>query len=273
MKLTVAMATHDDFDGVYFTVQALRLYHTQDIEILVLDNNPTSPHGEALRKMRENTTGMRVIPITDRKSSFVKYDAFQYATGDIVLGLDCHVLLWPGFIERLMAYWNINRESKNMLTGPVVYQRLDAISTHMDPVWRGHDFGIWANHPAQHGDDLFEVPMQGMGCFSMLRSTWQDISPNFQGFGAEEWYIAEKVRSWGGRVICHPKLKWVHRFGWPRRTFPLRVEDKIRNYYVGWLELYGSRHHPKVKEMTAYWLTSVPESKLESIIQSAESVS
>ena len=41
--LTIGMATYDDYDGVYFTVQALRLYHREvarDVAILVLDNNP-----------------------------------------------------------------------------------------------------------------------------------------------------------------------------------------------------------------------------------------
>ena len=37
--LTIGMATYDDFDGVYFTVQALRLYHDlADTELLVIDN-------------------------------------------------------------------------------------------------------------------------------------------------------------------------------------------------------------------------------------------
>jgi hypothetical protein len=37
--LTIGMATYDDFDGVYFTVQALRLYHDlRDTELVVVDN-------------------------------------------------------------------------------------------------------------------------------------------------------------------------------------------------------------------------------------------
>ncbi len=39
MELTVGMATYRDFDGVYFTIQALRLYHDMEgVEILVVDN-------------------------------------------------------------------------------------------------------------------------------------------------------------------------------------------------------------------------------------------
>ena len=42
-KLTIGMATFDDYHGVYFSIQALRMYHPEvidDIEILVVDNNP-----------------------------------------------------------------------------------------------------------------------------------------------------------------------------------------------------------------------------------------
>ena len=39
-KLTVGMATHDDFNGVYFTIQSIRLFHKEvldDIEFVIID--------------------------------------------------------------------------------------------------------------------------------------------------------------------------------------------------------------------------------------------
>lgn len=45
IKLTVGLPTLDDYDGVYFTLQALRLYHADVapyVELLVVDNNPDS---------------------------------------------------------------------------------------------------------------------------------------------------------------------------------------------------------------------------------------
>lgn len=270
MKLTVSMATYDDYDGVYFTVQALRLYQgAHDVEILVLDNNPHSLHGVALQKFAASVPEMRVMPVADRKSSFVKYDVFKHATGDIVLGLDSHVLLYPGFLDTLMAYWQAHPESRDLLTGPLVYDGLQRCSTHQDPCWRGHDYGCWAeDREALKAGVPFEVPMQGMGCFSYRREAWQGILSDFVGYGAEEWYIAEKVRSWGGRVLCHPELRWVHRFNWPRRTFPLTLPGKILNYYRGWLELYGSLEHPQMQAMKAHWLTLMPEEKLNKLIAS-----
>jgi len=42
-RLCLGMSTFDDFDGVYFTVQAARLYHPEvldQVSFLVLDNHP-----------------------------------------------------------------------------------------------------------------------------------------------------------------------------------------------------------------------------------------
>ena len=39
-RLTIGMATYDDYDGVFFSVQAIRMYHpeiTDQIELLVID--------------------------------------------------------------------------------------------------------------------------------------------------------------------------------------------------------------------------------------------
>ncbi len=72
--------------------------------------------------------------------------------------------------------------------------------------------------------------------------------------------------------MCHPALRWVHRFGWPSRTFPLSMELKIQNYYRGWLEIYGSLDHPQIQAMTAHWLTEVKIEKLEGLIRRAQEI-
>ena len=55
------MATYDDFDGVYFTIQALRMYHeicqSNDVEFLVLDNNPDGKHAQTLSGFVNGWTG------------------------------------------------------------------------------------------------------------------------------------------------------------------------------------------------------------------------
>ena len=50
--LTIGMPTYDDYHGIFFSVQALRMYHSEildDIEILIVDNNPDSEHGKTTK--------------------------------------------------------------------------------------------------------------------------------------------------------------------------------------------------------------------------------
>lgn len=273
MKLSVCMATYDDYDGVFFTVQSLRMQNMalplaeQWLhEVVVIDNHPESPHGEALRKFASEIPHLlRVVPVTDRVGSFVKYDALAHATGDVVLGLDCHVLLFEGFLLSLRRWWRENEGRSDLLTGPVVYHNLRSSSTHMEPSWRGHDFGTWATDTTS--GVVFEIPMQGMGCWSVWRSAWPGVQRElFRGFGAEEWYCAERTRQAGGRVFCHRDLRWMHRFGWPRRAFPLTLDDKVLNYYRGWRSLYGGLDHPRMQVMTDHWRTQMPEERLQRLI-------
>ena len=64
-RLSIGMATFDDYDGVYFTLQALRLYHPEvadGLELLVVDNNPNGMCGDALRRrlsLRTSSSGWR----------------------------------------------------------------------------------------------------------------------------------------------------------------------------------------------------------------------
>lgn len=272
MTLSILIATHDDYDGLYFTVQSLRMHHDlSDVEIIVLDNNPGGIHSKAINHLCKSVKGIKVINVDSKKSSFVKYDGVDHVSGDVILGLDSHVLLYPEFISAMMEYWKNNPSSKNILSGPLLYDDLRHVSTHMNPVWRGEDFGIWGTDvSAIEQGRPFEVPMQGMGCYSFLRKSWMGISKEFRGFGGEEWYIAEKFRQNGGKSICHPKMKWVHRFDWPVRTFPLSLYDKIINYYRGWLELYKDESHHMIQDMNVYWTTIIDESKLKALIAKAK---
>src|SRR5919197_369876 len=132
---TIGMATYDDFDGVYFRLQALRLY----------------------------------------------------------------------------AFYRDNPDCEDLLQGPLVYDDLENISTHFDPVWRGQMWGIWATDPRGRDPDgePFEIPMQGMGAFSCRKSAWLGFNPRFRGFGGEEGYIHEKFRQAGRRTLCLPWLRWT----------------------------------------------------------------
>ena len=84
----------------------------------------------------------------------------------------------------------------------------------------------------------FEIPLHGCGLFACGREAWPAFNRMFRGFGGEEGYIREKIRQRGGRTLCLPFLRWLHRFGRPLGLrYPNRWEDRVRNYMIGFTEL------------------------------------
>lgn len=241
-RLTVGMATYDDYDGVYFTLQALRLYHPEvadEVEFVVVDNHPDGPCGEALRRLCGPHTRCRYVPNRSWNSTASRDLLFREARTPFVLCLDSHVLLAPGALRRLIDHFEADPETHDLLQGPLVNDD-GSLSSHFEPEWSGGMWGVWGTD-ARAGDPdgvPFDIPMQGLGLFACRRSAWVGFNPRFWGFGGEEGYLHEKVRQHGGRTLCAPWLRWVHRFERPFGVrYRLAWEDRIHNYLLGFREL------------------------------------
>ncbi len=242
-KLTIGMACYDEYDGVYFTVQAIRLYHSEvlkDIEILIIDNNPNGQCSESLISLSNSIKELHYIPFDDFTGTFVKDIIFREALSDYVLCVDSHVLIDPGSIKKLIDFLDANPKCYDFLHGPLVYDDLTSISTHFKPEWGGGMFGKWETD--ERGKDPknepFEIDMQGMGAFACRKDAWLGFNPKFKGFGGEEGYIHEKFRQAGRKTLLLPFLRWVHRFNRPAGIpYPNLWHDRIRNYYIGLTEL------------------------------------
>ncbi len=241
--LTIGMATYDDYDGVYFSAQAIRLFHpeiTAHSEILVLDNNPFGPCAGALKKLETYIPGYRYIPYASSHGTSVKDCLFREAKSAFVLSMDCHVLFAPGSLARLISFLERQPESKDLWHGPMLGDELTNLQAQFDPVWSGGMYGAWGQDERAADPDAppFEIPMQGTGVFACRTQAWPGFNPRFSGFGGEEGYIHEKTRQHGGKVFCLPFLRWLHRFERPM-GIPYRPvwKDRIRNYLIGWNEL------------------------------------
>jgi hypothetical protein len=238
VALTIGMATYNDFDGVYFTVQALRLYQDlDDTELLVIDNYGC----EDTRRLIEGWIRGRYILATDAVGTAAPRDrVFREAQGTAVLCCDSHILFAPGAIARLKTYYQDHSDTDDLLQGPLVYDDLRTISTHFDPVWRAQMWGIWATDDRGGSVDAepFEIPAQGLGLFACRRDAWLGFHPRFRGFGGEECYIHEKFRRHGKKTLCLPFLRWAHRFERPAGVpYPLNTADRVHNYLLGHREL------------------------------------
>jgi hypothetical protein len=242
-RLTVGMATYDDYDGVYFTVQSIRLHHPElagALEFIVIDNNPGGPCSEALKQLEPWIEGYRYIPRGNWSGTAIRDAVFEEAGSELVLCVDAHVLIVAGALSRLIDYCDATPNSRDILQGPVLYDDLRSMATHFEPRWQQGMYGVWAFDP-RGGDPeapAFEIPMQGLGLFACRREAWPGFNPAFRGFGGEEGYIHEKIRQRGGRALCLPFLRWLHRFARPFGTrYVNRWEDRIRNYVIGFTEL------------------------------------
>lgn len=260
--LTVGMATYDDYEGVWFTVNALRLYHPAEmprIEILVVDNHPESGHGRLTRDFIQNwvPNGRYIAFSAVVGTAAPRNEVFRQARGESVLCIDSHVLLEPGSLRRLLEYYEARPNCQDLLQGPLVYDDLHTYASHFEDEWRGEMWGVWSADPRGERPcdaiqpPAFEIPAQGLGLFSCRKDAWLGFHPGFRGFGGEEFYIHEKYRQAGRRTLCLPFLRWVHRFNRPRGIpYPLRTEHKFRNYVLGLTEL-GLPLEPAVAHFSA----------------------
>ncbi len=242
-KLCIGMATYDDYDGVYFSAQAIRLYHPEvadDTEIMVLDNHPTGKCANDLKVLDSKIKNYRYIPVVEKTGTAIRDMIFENANADYVLCIDCHVFIEPGSIKKLIDYFDVNPQCNDLLQGPMYSDNLKDLSTHFKPVWNKGMYGIWGtDQRAEHVDaPVFEIPMQGLGLFACSKESWPGFNKKFRGFGGEEGYIHEKFRQAGGKILCLPFLRWMHRFARPMGVpYPINWQDRIRNYLIGFTEL------------------------------------
>lgn len=242
-RLTIGMATKDDYDGVYFTLQALRLYHPEvmdQIEFIVIDNNPAGPCARPLKQLERAIDNYRYIPESRRRGTSVRDEIFAQASTPYVLCVDCHVLFSPGAIATLIRYFDAHPETIDLIQGPLLWDDLKSLSSHWQPGWDQGLFGTWAHDPVADAIDAapFPIPMQGLGVFACRKAAWPGFNPDFRGFGGEEGYIHDKFRQHGGQVVLLPALRWVHRFARPLGVpYAINWEDRFLNYLIGRDEL------------------------------------
>ncbi len=253
-RLTIGMAVYDDYDGVYFTIQAIRLVHTaeiDDIAFLIVDNKPGGPVSAALETLAKRVPDCRYIPFAGYSSTGVRDIIFREATTEYVMCVDSHIMLEAGSIRALLAYFDERPGSLDIVQGPLLQDSLaGSVATHFNDEWGGGMWGQWGWDP--RGQDPsgppFEIPMQGLGVFACRRLAWPGFNPRMRGHGGEEGYVHEKFRRAGGRAICLPALRWVHRvFRDSGIPYPALWRDRARNYVLlfdelGW-ELTGFEKH------------------------------
>jgi glycosyltransferase involved in cell wall biosynthesis len=239
--ITIGMASYRNHAEVWFTIQALKLYHDlTDCEILVVDNYGDSTLEDWINYWNRGL--VRYIKYTEKHGTApAKQAVFDNAQGDFVLCMDSHIMLIPGSIDKLKEFIRLNPGYPNLIQGPMLYDDLDLCIDHMDPVWRTHMYGIWGEGMSKTKLPIepYEIPMMGMGVFGCFKDKWLGFNREFVGFGGEEGYIHEKYRKYGFKVMCFPWLRWCHKFHdqTSQTYYPNILEERVMNYLIGFTEL------------------------------------
>lgn len=153
MKLTIGMATFNDWERTLFTVQNVKLQLKQlgmrnDAEIIIVDNDPesiASPHLNRLATDAICSGGWktRYLPFNQAWGTAQPRNAiFDNARGDIVIVMDSHILMVPDTIHRMVRYLEMP-DCRDIVSGPILFDNLDTMATHFEPVWRESMFGVW----------------------------------------------------------------------------------------------------------------------------------
>lgn len=248
--ITIGMAVFDDLQGAWFSVHSLLMYHHADLagcELLLIHNRPGAPVSDSFQKMMslaDKLPGLdaRYVPAGEIVgTSYPRDRLFREATREAVLCLDAHVLVTPGSLCRLRAFYEENPDCRDLMSGPMLNGRHQVLSTHFNDVWSMNMWGTWGRDPRSDDPEgePFEIPAMGLGLFTCRKDAWLGFNPDCRGFGGEEWYIHQKYRQAGWRALCLPWLRWLHYFGGLRggRGYPLRQWDRVRNYVLELREL------------------------------------
>jgi hypothetical protein len=166
MKLTIGMAHFDDFDGVYFSIQALRMYHElDDVEIIVVDNSPDSNHGKSVKNLMNWIPNSKYIEMKESTGTTqTRQRVFNEASGDAVLCMDCHVLLDKDAILKLIEFYKSNPDTKNLYSGPMLYDNLKNFTTHFNLYWRSEMWGTWGSAYKCSCGNIYSKNNEGKAC-------------------------------------------------------------------------------------------------------------
>jgi len=261
------MACYNDYDGVYFTVQSLRLHHNTPFDLIVVDQSPVRAYADRVKGFVESVGGKYLSqPDAPGGPPMARNAYFEAATTPVVLSVDCHILFQAGSLGHLTQWFRENPESPDLLHGVLLYDCLVNYSTHWAHGWQPANYGTWAVDERGSSPDKppFLIDFSGVGVMACRKDAWPGYNKDFLGFGAEEWYIHRKFKARGGRTWCHPGVRWTHRFGpIPHINFQVATWKLIYNHLLGSLEVKDT---PDVSAQLIHWSRSYPR-ELASAIQ------
>lgn len=237
-KLTIGMCCIQDYKGAYFTIQSILLHHPEvlnEIEFVVIDNDPETKEGKALAKFCNNwvkKVPIRYIQFDEYKATSLRNKIFDNARTEYVMCCDSHVLFAPGAIRKLIDAFDNGIDEGGIIQGPLLMDDLNNACTHFSSEWEDSMLGQWKTDSRWKTEDYFEIPAQGLGVFACRKDHWLRFCDNNRGFGGEEVCIHEFYKQNGKKTICLSALQWAHLFRYEGEEipYPNTYENRVKNY-------------------------------------------
>lgn len=273
--LTIGCSNYDDIEGWFWTASILRQFHVpvsnKEVQLLLVDDM-IAPQKE-LQTMCNLFHAKYVHKPKSKGPAHGKCSVFEEADGLYTLLLDSHVLCCPNSIDYILDGIRNNKIQNDIWSGPLINEHGAIYATEFEMKWRGEMFGIWHTDPDIASGKITEKEICGMGsayfCVKTDNFVANPFPREFFGFGGEEIIFSEIQRQkYGAKHMCHSALKWQHRFYRPKPvTYRLTVNDKMRNYVVGFYYCGWD-----VQQPVDYFKKRLPEVQHQQVVKDCQAL-
>jgi len=160
-SVAVVMAHFDDYNGAVFSIQHLRMTYAAQLEFVIADASTTTHpevHAKLLSFCRE--AGVTLIDASNAHgTSRTRNIAIAGAEADIVICIDCHVLVSTTGIDAVKRYFSNETNRGNIVSGQMLYDDLIRVNgpTHFNPQWSSQMWGRWGVAWRTQEDEYFTV--------------------------------------------------------------------------------------------------------------------
>lgn len=180
-KITIGMATYNDFEGVWCTVQSIFLHNNwndpSDVEVVIVDTSPPGSDHKRLVQDLCKKHPIKYVELTENIGTTYPRDLiFSIATTPYVIVCDCHVMFPTNVLKQMLDWFEAHPKCDDLIHGPMVYDDLNGHATHMADQFRGGMWGTWSNIWSTPEGTLFSVEGQEVTDEDRQRESYPNAS-------------------------------------------------------------------------------------------------
>ena len=201
-RSSIAVVSYNNLAITRLCLESL-LAHTDDCEIIVVDNASTDRTPAYLRELAAHNPRLRVIfNPTNAGFASANNQAFATARGEYLVLLNNDTIVAPGWLPRLLAHLDGDRVGA---VGPVTNRIGNEAELDVGIETYGDFLRIAANRAEECAGKSFEIRTLTMFCLALRRDTYERVGPLDEGFGIgmlEDDDYSMRLHQAGLRLVC-----------------------------------------------------------------------